>query len=204
MLNIELAGSTQEIGTSELQLIELAVKGDFHATKTLYDNYIHRVYQLVFYNTGNNHDLAEDITQEVFLSVFSSLDKYSGKSRLYTWIYRIALNKIADYHRNNHSENKYGYTVQDLDMENLDVPSSEDVEKEYETRETTHNLFKNLKPEYRQVLYLKYIEKFSLNDISAIMQRTPKSIEGLLDRAKTCMKQQHALIEGNNSDKIGL
>ena len=58
---------------------------------SIIDDYSKKVYNLAFRVTGTRAD-AEDMTQETFMQVYQSLDKFKGDSDVYSWIYRIALN----------------------------------------------------------------------------------------------------------------
>ena len=62
----------------------------------IYEEYFDRVYYKVLSVVKNNDD-AEDICQETFISVYKNLSKFREESNIYTWIYRIAINKTYDF-----------------------------------------------------------------------------------------------------------
>ena len=66
------------------------------------------------YRMLNNYDASLDVTQEVFIKVYNSLDKYSSEYRFSTWLYRIAHNAAIDYMRRN------SVNQQSLEAENAD------------------------------------------------------------------------------------
>ncbi|MBS9776195.1 MAG: RNA polymerase sigma factor [Fusobacterium sp.] len=64
--------------------------------ESIFEEYFDRVYYKVLGLVKNSSD-AEDISQEVFISVYKNLDKFRKESNIYTWIYRIAINKTYDF-----------------------------------------------------------------------------------------------------------
>ena len=62
----------------------------------IYEEYFDRVYYKVL-SVVKNDDDAEDICQETFISVYKNLSKFREESNIYTWIYRIAINKTYDF-----------------------------------------------------------------------------------------------------------
>lgn len=83
--------ATSPDGTDdERSLIALAAVGDRAASRALYDRHAARVHRLTFRVCGDP-DLAQDLTQEVFVKVFRSLGQFRGESAFSTWVHRIAV-----------------------------------------------------------------------------------------------------------------
>jgi len=79
------------------ELVERIKGGDKKALDILVKRYFHKVYNRV-------HSLvpeadAEDVTQDIFMSLVDSIGSFQGKSAFSTWFHRISMNKVADYHR---------------------------------------------------------------------------------------------------------
>jgi len=74
----------------ERSLIALAAAGDRAASRVLYDRHAARVHRLAYRLCGDP-DLAEDLTQDVFVKVFRSLGQFRGDSAFSTWVHRIAV-----------------------------------------------------------------------------------------------------------------
>lgn len=74
----------------ERMLIAEAAKGDRTAARELYDAHVERVHRLA-YRISGDADLAEDLTQDVFVQVFRRLDQFRGESSFSTWVHRVAL-----------------------------------------------------------------------------------------------------------------
>jgi len=77
-------------GTLAISVIALAAVGDRAASRTLYDRHAARVHRLT-YRVCGDPDLADDLTQEVFVKVFRSLGQFRGDSAFSTWVHRIAV-----------------------------------------------------------------------------------------------------------------
>jgi RNA polymerase sigma-70 factor (ECF subfamily) len=83
--------ATSPDGTDdERSLIALAAAGDRKASRALYDRHAARVHRLA-YRVCGDPDLAEDLTQDVFVKVFRSLGQFRGDSAFSTWVHRIAV-----------------------------------------------------------------------------------------------------------------
>ena len=72
--------------------------GSPEAFALLVDQYSDKIYRLVF-GIVQRQEEAEDITQEVFTTVFTSVDRFKGESLISTWMYRIAVNKCQEFLR---------------------------------------------------------------------------------------------------------
>ena len=82
----------------EDQLIEQA-KTDPEAFGKLYEVYVEKIYNYVYYRIGNHHD-AEDLTARVFNRALNHIANYNNKGAPFAaWLYRIAHNLVANWHR---------------------------------------------------------------------------------------------------------
>ena len=178
---------------NEAQLVERLRYGDLAAMEQLFNTYFDRLYSLVFHEVGRDHAVAEDVTQEIFLNVLTSIGTFRGQSKLYTWLCSIAHHKIADFYRRQERERKYRKRASStgaIEPEQIPdtgppIPSMTESE---ETRHTVEQALLSLPLDYRQVLILKYVEEMSVLEISQIMHRSPKSVEGLLARARKALR----------------
>jgi RNA polymerase sigma-70 factor (ECF subfamily) len=90
--------SWAEVGTREAALIERCNSGDEAACADLVEEHQRMVFQLAL-NLLGDRDEALDLSQEVFLRVFRTINRFRGNSSLRTWIYRIAVNQARNRHR---------------------------------------------------------------------------------------------------------
>ena len=187
MSNMETTDSSPD--TEGAELVRKLRRGEPGAVAELYNAYFDRIYSLVFNQVARDGDAAQDIVQETFLAALKSAGKFRGRSKVYTWLYSIASKKVADFYRRRKRVAKYqaepptGYAVevaQTPDSESLALGTLESEGARKAVQET----LSGLPWHYRQVLLLKYVEEMSVLEISQIMRRSPKSIEGLLTRAR--------------------
>jgi len=167
--------------------------GDRTAMAELYDRYFDRLYSLVFNQVDRNRDIAEDIVQETFLAALKSAKGFKGRSSAYTWLCSIAYHKVADHYRRQSRERKR--MVSGIDVDTVDdvenpgrQPQPDSLIESAETRQVVNEALAKLPLDYRQVLILKYVEEMSVLEISQIMGRSPKSIEGLLTRSRKALQ----------------
>ena len=80
----------------------------------IYEEYFDRVYYKVL-SVVKNDDDAEDICQETFISVYKNLSKFREESNIYTWIYRIAINKTYDFFK----KRKLEFEINDDEIEKV-------------------------------------------------------------------------------------
>lgn len=184
----------------ETKLVEKLRSGDSAAMEEFYNIYRHRLYSLVLEQVGRDEALAEDLVHEVFLAALGSLDKFRGDSQLYTWLRSIAFHKINDFYRRQAREPKAEKSSPDFDFIRLeqardDEPATSTVMESEEIRQSVHQALADLPQDYQEVLVLKYLKDMPVLAISEIMGRSPKSVEGLLSRARKAMRDN---LEDNN------
>jgi RNA polymerase sigma-70 factor (ECF subfamily) len=195
-----VASSTSR--NSETQLAEKLRSGDSAAMAEFYNLYRNRLYSLVLEQVDRDETIAEDLVHEVFLAALSSLDKFRGDSQLYTWLRSIALHKINDFYRHQAREPKPRESSADSDGLELEQPRDNEpathtVLEDEEVRQSVHHALADLPQDYQEVLVLKYLKDMPVLAISQIMGRSPKSVEGLLSRARKAMRDN---LEINNHE----
>ncbi len=193
-----ISGSTSQ--SYETKLVEKLRSGDSAAIEEVYNLYRNRLYSLVLKQVDRDEAIAEDLVHEVFLAALRSLDKFRGDSQLYTWLRSIALHKINDFYRHQAREPKAENSFPDFDALELErirgnEPATFTVLESEEVRQSVHQALADLPQDYQEVLVLKYIKDMPVLAISQIMGRSPKSVEGLLSRARKAMRDNL----GNNN-----
>ncbi|MCJ7669643.1 MAG: RNA polymerase sigma factor [Dehalococcoidia bacterium] len=195
-----IASSTSQ--SYETKLVEKLRSGDSAAMEEFYNLYRNRLYSLVLEQVGRDEAIAEDLVQEVFLAALGSLDKFRGDSQLYTWLRSIALHKINDFYRRQAREPKPeksfpDFTALKLEQTGDNEPATFTVMESEEIRQSVHQALAGLPQDYQEVLVLKYLKDMPVLAISEIMGRSPKSVEGLLSRARKALR---ANLGDNNHD----
>jgi len=193
-----IASSTSQ--SYETKLVEKLRSGDSAAMEEVYNLYRNRLYSLVLKQVDRDEAIAEDLVHEVFLAALRSLDKFRGDSQLYTWLRSIALHKINDFYRHQAREPKAEESFPDfnaimLEQTGDNQPATFTVLESEEVRQSVHQALAGLPQDYQKVLVLKYLKDMPVVAISQIKGRSPKSVEGLLSRARKAMRDNL----GNNN-----
>ncbi|PIE86981.1 MAG: RNA polymerase subunit sigma-70 [Bacteroidetes bacterium] len=173
---------------TEQEFIRCAQHNKDEAFAYLTDAYAQKVYGSCLQMLRNTED-AEDLVQEVFTSIYLSLDSFGGKSKLSTWIYAVTQNKAKEFLRNkNRLKRKGSLTVLDEYSEgfsgatiNFNHPGVqlEDKEKAQLLFRAIDSLAENQAEAFR----LAKIEGYSYAEIAEMMELSVSSIESLLFRA---------------------
>ncbi|MEH7009777.1 sigma-70 family RNA polymerase sigma factor [Neobacillus niacini] len=139
--------------------------------------------------------LAEDISQEVFISCFKNLETFQNKSSYKTWLYRITVNKCKDYFR---SWSYRNISYQDL-FRSIFPSSGPSVEAKILEGEEKEIIFEHvlaLPIKLREVIILHYYEELSVNEISELLGLKSNTIKTRLHRAKkllqSSLKERHS------------
>jgi RNA polymerase sigma-70 factor (ECF subfamily) len=167
--------------------------------KSLVDTYQNKVFQTCYGFLRNKED-AEDISQEVFIEVYNSIEKFRNDSKISTWIYRISINKSLNFLRRQ-KQNKFIRTFEllfDSKKQNYqnDQKSSETANSRLETKELGDLLQKaidTLSTNQKIAFTLNKYDDLNYQQISEVMDISISSVESLLHRAK--MKLQKKLLK---------
>ena len=143
---------------------------------------------LILYINGIVHNIAvaEDLTEDVFVKLIMKRPRFSSDSSFKTWLFTIGRNAAITYLR----RSKFIH----IPLENC--PELTDDEKDLEQRYIQHEqhrvlhcAMKELKPEYRQVLWLVYFEGFSHKETARILGKSVHNTETLAYRARLALKK---------------
>jgi RNA polymerase sigma-70 factor (ECF subfamily) len=164
---------------AENQLIELA-KRDAEAFGELYLRNVDRIYNYVYYRIGNAAE-AEDLTARTFHQALGNIDRYVDQGIPFAaWLYRIAHNLVANYHRT-----RSRWRLTSLEDVELIGRAADGPEHSAETHEKQRALWSAIgrQPEERQrLLILKFADRLSNDEIGRLMGRTESSIKSLYFR----------------------
>lgn len=165
------------------QLIE-AAQQDSAAFVELYEKYVDAIFQFVYYRVGNNHDTAQDLTQEVFIRAFKLLPKFQWQGYPYSaYLYRIARTLCIDYY----SEQKH----EDLEeAENNIILDSHTVEQT-DIQLLWDSIQAQCKPDVIEMLQLRYIHDLSYEEIGVMLNKKPGAIRTRVSRALTSLQETY-------------
>lgn len=165
--------------SDESALVERA-KQNPEAFGELYERYVVKIYNYIYYRTGNEHD-AEDLTARVFHRAFSRLPTYTDRGLPFSaWLYRIAHNLVANWHRD--QGRRKVVSLDDIPLHSLHSEAPEAVTENRETEERLLRSIRQLPVERQQLLILKFVEQMSNAEIGLIMNRSEGAIKSLYHR----------------------
>ncbi len=164
----------------EEKLIGDAVKGKSSAFAPLYDHYQPMIYRFVFVKVGRRED-AEDITHQVFLSAWQNIGNYKHRGHPFSsWLYQIARNQVVDHYRAKKSE--VSLEVMDPDYFVAPAIAHFDLSTKLEM-EKVRVAIAQLKPEYQDVVIMRFIEDLSLKESAQALAKTEGAIKLMQHRA---------------------
>ena len=137
----------------------------------IYEEYFDRVYYKVL-SVVKNDDDAEDICQETFISVYKNLSKFRDESNIYTWIYRIAINKTYDFFK----KRKLEFEIND---EVLSLP--EDIN--FDTKVILEEKLKLISEKEKEIVILKDIYGYKLKEIAEIKNMNLSTVKSVYYKA---------------------
>lgn len=154
------------------------------------------------YNTAlgyvQNQEAAEEVTQDVFLSVFQKAATFKGGAKVSTWLYRITVNKSLNLLDKQARRPTADSEIEEHHRIDFDHPGVQ-----LEHREQSRYLFaaiRTLAEKQKTAFILSYVEGLPQKQVAEIMQISVKAVESLLQRAKGNLKKQiiNNYPEGNN------
>jgi RNA polymerase sigma-70 factor (ECF subfamily) len=168
--------------------VSLARSGNSEAFSFLYNQNVNRIYNYIFYRVGSEHD-AEDITSRVFYRAFGHITRYEDKGVPFSaWLYRIAHNLIANWHRDRQRRKEVSLDDQPEIPHRVDLPETW-IEKKQEMELLLRGI-RRLAPERQQLILLKFLDDLSNAEIAVIMGRTEGAIKSLYHRALIALKHE--------------
>lgn len=160
--------------------LKRAAQGDQEAFGELYERYVERIYNYVYYRTGNQYD-AEDLTERVFMRALRHIGNYTDRGLPFSaWLYRIAHNLVANWHRDNSRRREI--PLDDVVLVHPVGEHPEPVLLQSEEKDQLVLMIRSLPAERQQLLILKFVEHLSNADISKIMGRTEGAVKSLYHR----------------------
>ncbi|MDA8219001.1 MAG: sigma-70 family RNA polymerase sigma factor [Dehalococcoidales bacterium] len=156
-----------------------AVAGEAEAFACLYDLHLTRVYRYVYYQVGNRAD-AEDLAQQVFLQAWRAIRSYKpGKSPFIAWLFTVAHNAVVSFRRK-------AKEVTPLQVEPRADRGGVDPEEAAlagHSRETVRRAVLSLRPDWQQVILLRFVGQFDHGEIAAALGKSEGNIRVIQHRA---------------------
>lgn len=187
--------------SGDLEVLERLRAGDASALEALMAQYGARVYRVAYGITRNDAD-AEEIVQDVFLTVFKKSESFEGRSALGSWLYRVAMNAALNKRRgkrfaletpletllpefldNGHRAGDPAYLVADWSS----LP--DEVLLNGEARAALTRALEALPEHYRAVLVLRDVEGLTTEEVAEVVAESVPSVKSRLHRARMAMRE---------------
>ncbi len=152
----------------------------------LYQLFGQRILKIILKRNGGDLQAAEEVLSDTFTAAIKSFHTFQSKSSYFTWLTRIALNKMADYYRHEiHQHSRI--IVPSVDYFNSLIDPKISLEEQVSLNDLKQKLAQSLNlipPEYQDILTLKYFRDLSTKEICVKLDLTNRQLEGRLYRAK--------------------
>lgn len=165
--------------------------GDRSAYQTLVRQHLKSISHYAYRLLGNQKD-TEDITQEVFLRLWTNAQKFrADKSKLTTWLHRITHNLCIDYLRK-HGRMQTQAAFDDETMDSLAENKESTNEDDEDATKLLRDAMSSLPENQRSALSLCHYQGFSNKEAAAIMNISVKALESAIARAKRSLREKLA------------
>jgi RNA polymerase sigma factor (sigma-70 family) len=169
----------------ELAAIQRCQKGDVDAFTELYDIYIKRIYDFIYYRTSHK-ETAEDLTSVTFTKAFQNINSYRSSAGLFSsWLFRIARNTVIDHMRT-------AKPTVDLDAAS-NARSKDDVAGEAEVKDQLNQVKKylaNLNEEQRDIVVMRLWDELSYAEIAELTGKTEGNCKVIFSRVMQKMQKE--------------
>jgi RNA polymerase sigma-70 factor, ECF subfamily len=170
----------------EENLVLKAQQQDKQALSRLYEAYFDKIYRYIMMRVRNEAE-AEDITQQVFMKMLSSISAYQARGIPFSsWLFRIAHNQVIDFYRQQGKKAT-------LDIEGIQLPDGGDdpqhmMEKQFDIEEVK-KATQHLTAAQQEVLSLRFASELSIAECAAIMGKREGAIKALQHSAVLALRK---------------
>jgi RNA polymerase sigma-70 factor (ECF subfamily) len=189
------------VSLREILLVRRLRERDERAFKELVATHGDPIYNLLYRMIGNQEE-AKDLAQEVFITVFKSIDQFRGDSKLSTWLYRVAAN---------HCKNRIKYLARRYDRKTTEyddaaerhavgtgaspigaghIEGPDRVLEGMELERVVQRAIAELEEDHRLVVVLRDIEELSYEEICEITGLPEGTVKSRLHRARLALKEK--------------
>ncbi len=173
---------------NELNLIKQAQNSESEAFGTIYDYYLPKIYRFVLLKVSNREE-AEDITHQVFLKAWTSIDSYKNRNLPFSsWLYKIARNAVIDHYR----RTRLTLNIED-EENNEELISRSDLSKELDLKTDIaeiYQLLSELKNIEQEVIVMRFVDDLPIKAVAQALQKTEGAIKLIQHRALSSLKDK--------------
>src|SRR5687767_3314087 len=173
------------------EIIERCLNGDQAAWETIVRLYWRRVFNVAYKFVGR-HDMAEDLTQDVFLKLYKSLDTFDRRANFQTWLISVSRNLCIDHYRSVRKERET--MNRDVDPAELTpIATTRSPQVELEQRDRVRLLraaLDTLAPTLRTAVMLRDIQELSYQEIADRLRLPEGTVKSRINRGRTELARQ--------------
>jgi RNA polymerase sigma factor (sigma-70 family) len=172
-------------------LMEAVKNGELQQASLLFDRYHKKIFNFLA-RMAMDRDLAEDLTQNVFLRMIRYRTSYREGLRFQSWIYQVARNVFADHYQAN--KNRFSDFV---DVEKVEdrMADANEVEEMDEKEKILHRSLARLSEEQRELLVLTRFQHMKYEEVALIMDTTVANIKVKVHRAIAKLREYYFELE---------
>ncbi len=186
---------------AEVEIIQAASAGDAEAFSLLYEKYVTRIYNYIYYRTGHHHE-AEDLTERVFYRALRRISSYQNQGVPFSaWLYRIAHNLVANWYRDQSRRKEVALEEHLNFTERPDHPEATLLVGQEQER--MMRAIRCLPPDRQQLLILKFVENLSNLEVAQIMRRSEGAVKSLYHRTLITLRELIVNIENPERPESG-
>lgn len=188
-----MAAGINTLNGEQSDLLEASRRGDPEALRLLFEAHKDRVYSLARHFTGDPA-AAWDVTQEVFIKVFSGLSQFRQQAKFETWLYRIVVNACLDEQRRRKRYVPLADQNKDADMSN-----NQPQEKGYlrsQVTEAVQGAVARLSPKVKASILLRYVDGLSYEEIGEVLGCPPGTVAARLNRGHKILARELKSLRG--------
>jgi RNA polymerase sigma-70 factor (ECF subfamily) len=170
------------------EMIARAAQGDQAAFEAVYRSFSKFVYN-VAWRIVHAHEDAEEVTQEVFLTIYRKLSSFKFQSTLKTWIYRVTINAALNYSKKlSKTKNKTTEYNEQIHCAGILGEAQVRADKEHNEK-LVEELLKTLTPDQRACIVLRNIEGLSYQEIAEALGLNINTVRSRLSRGREALLQ---------------
>lgn len=187
---------------TDSDIIAQIVQGDRNLYRKLVEKYQPMVFRTCM-GFLHNKDDSDDLTQEIFIQAYQTLQGFKGDATFSTWIYRIAVNASLNKTRKSSKslivqrfEMVFGNSKkQEYSFPTPDAENPENILILSEHRELVHKALESLPENQRTAIVLSKYDDLSQREIAEVMNTTEGAVEALIQRAKANLREKLAALQ---------
>ena len=172
----------------DIDLIKKYQAGDAAVFSRLYDKYIKKIYDFIYYKT-HHKQTAEDLTSTTFLKAYKAINNFKTDTGTFqAWLYQIARNTVIDYYRSN----KDTSNIDDA----WDIGETKEYDRDVDNKmllEEVQKYLSQLSSDQRDIIVMRLWQQMSYQEIAAALGKTEESCRMMFSRTITKLRQEKGL-----------